>query len=104
MPITWRLPSRQAQLSAPSPPIDEGFALPPMEKSEALINERTKGIMICNPNNPTGYLYTRKEMNQIRDLVKKYDLISFSTKFIANLFSTDPPIFQPFTYKGLEKM
>ena len=54
--------------------IDEGFSLPKVEKFEELINERTRAIMICNPNNPTGYLYTRREMNQIRDLVKKYDL------------------------------
>ena len=47
--------------------IDEGFALPPIEKFEELITPRTKGILICNPNNPTGYLYTQKEMNQIRD-------------------------------------
>ena len=54
--------------------IDEGFALPSVEKFEELITERTKGILICNPNNPTGYLYTQKEMNQIRDLVKKYGM------------------------------
>ena len=54
--------------------IDDGFALPSMDKFEALITERTKGILICNPNNPTGYLYTRKEMNQLRDIVKKYKL------------------------------
>ena len=58
--------------------INEGFALPPVEKFEELITPRTKGILICNPNNPTGYLYTQKEMNQIRDLVKKYDLFLFS--------------------------
>ena len=44
--------------------IDESFALPPMERFEELINERTRGILICNPNNPTGYLYTRNEMNR----------------------------------------
>ncbi len=49
-----------------------------VEKFEELINERTRAILICNPNNPTGYLYTRREMNQIRDLVKKYDLYLFS--------------------------
>ena len=54
--------------------IEEGFSLPKVEKFEELINERTRAILICNPNNPTGYLYTRREMNQIRDLVKKYDL------------------------------
>ena len=54
--------------------IEEGFSLPKVEKFEELINDRTRAILICNPNNPTGYLYTRREMNQIRDLVKKYDL------------------------------
>ena len=49
--------------------IEEGFSLPKVEKFEELINERTRAILICNPNNPTGYLYTRREMNQIRDLV-----------------------------------
>ena len=58
--------------------IENGFALPPIEEFEKLINDRTRGILICNPNNPTGYLYTRKEMNRIRDLVKKYDLFLFS--------------------------
>ncbi|MDE5636385.1 MAG: aminotransferase class I/II-fold pyridoxal phosphate-dependent enzyme, partial [Muribaculaceae bacterium] len=54
--------------------IEDGFSLPPVEKFEELITPRTKGILICNPNNPTGYLYTRREMEQIRDLVKKHDL------------------------------
>ena len=58
--------------------IDDGFALPPVEEFEKLITPKTKGIMICNPNNPTGYLYTREEMNKIRDLVKKYELYLFS--------------------------
>lgn len=58
--------------------IEEGFALPSVERFEELITPRTKAILICNPNNPTGYLYTRKEMNQLRDLVKKYDLFLFS--------------------------
>ena len=60
--------------------IEEGFSLPKVEKFEELINERTRASMICNPNNPTGYLYTRREMNQIRDLVKKYDLYLFYLK------------------------
>ena len=64
--------------------IDEGFALPPVEKFEELITSRTKGILICNPNNPTGYLYTMKEMLQIRDLVKKHDLFLFPTRCIVN--------------------
>ena len=58
--------------------IEEGFCLPKVEKFEELINDRTKAILICNPNNPTGYLYTQKEMNQIRDIVKKHNLYLFS--------------------------
>ncbi len=83
--------------------IDEGFALPPMEKFEALINERTKGIMICNPNNPTGYLYTRKEMNQIRDLVKKYDLYLFSDEVYREFIYTGSPYISAFHLQGIEK-
>ena len=51
--------------------IDEGFSLPKVEKFEELINSRTRAIMICNPNNPTGYIYTSREMNQISDMVTK---------------------------------
>lgn len=54
--------------------IDTGFALPPIEQFEKLITDRTKAIMICNPNNPTGYLYSRHEINQLREIVLKYDL------------------------------
>lgn len=71
--------------------IDEGFALPDVKKFEALINERTKAILICNPNNPTGYLYTRREMNQIRDLVKKYDLYLFSDEVYREFIYTGSP-------------
>lgn len=65
--------------------IEEGFCLPKVEKFEELINEHTKAILICNPNNPTGYLYTQREMNQIRDLVKKYNLYFFLMRFTVNL-------------------
>lgn len=54
--------------------IEEGFALPPIEEFEALINPNTKAIMICNPGNPTGYLYTEEELMALRDLVLKHDL------------------------------
>ncbi len=83
--------------------IEEGFALPPVEKFESLINERTKGIMICNPNNPTGYLYTRKEMNQIRDLVKKYDLYLFSDEVYREFIYTGSPYISAFHLAGIEK-
>ncbi len=54
--------------------IDNGFALPPIEDFEKNINDKTKAILICNPNNPTGYLYSKKELETLRDIVKKYDL------------------------------
>lgn len=71
--------------------INEGFALPKVEKFEELINEKTRAIMICNPNNPTGYLYTRREMDQIRDLVKKYDLYLFSDEVYREYIYTGSP-------------
>lgn len=83
--------------------IEEGFALPPMEKFEALINERTKGIMICNPNNPTGYLYSRKEMNQIRNLVKKYDLFLFSDEVYREFIYTGSPYISACHLVGIEE-
>jgi len=83
--------------------IEDGFALPPIEKFEALINERTKGIMICNPNNPTGYLYTKSEMNQIRDLVKKYDLYLFSDEVYREFIYTGSPYISAFHLEGIEE-
>jgi aspartate aminotransferase len=58
--------------------IQEGFALPPIEAFEALITPRTKGILICNPGNPTGYLYSRNELETLRDIVKRHDLYLFA--------------------------
>lgn len=54
--------------------IDDGFALPPIAAFEDLITPKTKAILICNPGNPTGYLYSEEEMNQLAALVKKHDL------------------------------
>ena len=54
--------------------IKNGFALPPIEQFEEKINARTKGIIICNPNNPTGYLYSKKELESLRALAQKHDL------------------------------
>ena len=78
--------------------IEEGFSLPKVEKFEELINERTRAILICNPNNPTGYLYTRREMNQIRDLV------SSLTKFIVSISTRVHPISPHAISKALNKM
>jgi len=58
--------------------IESGFALPSIEQFEAAISEKTKGILICNPNNPTGYLYSEKEMQVLKELVIKHDLFLFS--------------------------
>jgi len=58
--------------------IATGFALPPMEAFEALITPRTKGIVICNPGNPTGYLYSQAELDTLRDIVQKHDLFLFA--------------------------
>lgn len=82
--------------------IEEGFALPPIEQFEALITPRTKGIMICNPNNPTGYLYTQEELNSIRDLVKKYDLFLFSDEVYREFCYTGSPYISAFHLEGIE--
>jgi aspartate aminotransferase len=83
--------------------IDDGFALPPVEEFEKLITSKTKGIMICNPNNPTGYLYTREEMNKIRDLVKKYDLYLFSDEVYREFCYTGSPYISAFHLDGIEQ-
>ena len=69
--------------------IETGFALPSVEEFEKLITPRTKGILICNPNNPTGYLYTQREMDALRDIVKRHDLFLFSDE-----------VYREFTYDG----
>ncbi|GAB1360184.1 pyridoxal phosphate-dependent aminotransferase [Porphyromonadaceae bacterium] len=82
--------------------IEEGFALPSVERFEELITPKTKAILICNPNNPTGYLYTQKEMNQIRDLVKKYDLYLFSDEVYREFCYTGAPYISCFHLDGIE--
>ncbi|MBP6065545.1 pyridoxal phosphate-dependent aminotransferase [Bacteroides sp.] len=94
--------SAGAKIRAVSSTIEEGFSLPKVEKFEELINERTKGILICNPNNPTGYLYTRREMNQIRDLVKKYDLFLFSDEVYREFIYTGSPYISACHLEGIE--
>ena len=83
--------------------IEEGFCLPKVKKFEELINERTKAILICNPNNPTGYLYTQKEMNQIRDLVKKYNLYLFSDEVYREFIYTGSPYISAMHLEGIEQ-
>ena len=83
--------------------IEEGFALPDVAEFEKLINPRTRGILICNPNNPTGYLYTRREMDRIRDLVKKYDLFLFSDEVYREFIYTGSPYISAFHLEGIEE-
>lgn len=58
--------------------IDDGFALPPISAFEEAITPRTRAIMICNPNNPTGYLYSKEELEKLREIVQKHDLFLFA--------------------------
>lgn len=83
--------------------IEQGFALPDVAEFEKLINERTRGILICNPNNPTGYLYTRREMNSIRDLVLKYNLFLFSDEVYREFIYTGSPYISACHLEGIEQ-
>ena len=95
--------SAGARIRTISTTIEDGFALPAVEKFEELINEHTRAILICNPNNPTGYLYTRREMNQIRDLVKKYDLYLFSDEVYREFIYTGSPYISACHLEGVEQ-
>lgn len=83
--------------------IEDGFRLPSVEAFEEQITPRTKAILICNPNNPTGYLYTRKEMMQIRDIVKKHDLYLFSDEVYREFIYTGMPYISAFHLEGIEE-
>ena len=82
--------------------IEDGFALPSIEDFEKVINERTRAIMICNPNNPTGTLYTREELEQLRDLVKKYDLYLFADEVYREYVYSDTPYVSAMHLEGIE--
>ena len=82
--------------------IDDGFKLPPVEKFEEQITPKTKAILICNPNNPTGYLYTKEEMRQIRDIVKKYDLFLFSDEVYREFIYSKEPYISACHLEGIE--
>ena len=83
--------------------MESGFALPPIEAFEELINERTKGILICNPNNPTGYVYTPQEMEQIRVLVKKFNIYLFSDEVYREFIYNDTPYVSACHLEGVEE-
>lgn len=83
--------------------ISDGFSLPPIEKFEALITPKTKGILICNPNNPTGYIYSRQELTKIADLVKKHNLFLFSDEVYREFCYTDKPFISALSLPGIEE-
>lgn len=83
--------------------IETGFALPPVEEFEKLITPHTKGILICNPNNPTGYLYTQREMDALRDIVKRHDLFLFSDEVYREFCYTGAPYISAFHLPGIEE-
>lgn len=83
--------------------IETGFALPKVEEFEKLINERTKAILICNPNNPTGYVYTPEEMQQIREIIKKHNLFLFSDEVYREFIYNDTPYVSACNLEGIEK-
>ncbi len=82
--------------------IENGYALPAIEEFEKLINERTRAIMICNPNNPTGTLYSNEELYQLRDLVKKHDLYLISDEVYREFRYSDNPYLSALHLEGIE--
>ncbi len=82
--------------------IENGFALPSVEEIEEQITDRTKAILICNPNNPTGYLYTPEEMDAIRKIVYKHDLFLFSDEVYREFDFSDRPYVSAMHLKKIE--
>lgn len=82
--------------------IKNGFALPPIEEFEKIITPKTKGIVVCNPNNPTGYLYSKEELEQLRQLVLKYDLYIYSDEVYREFCYDGNTHFSAMNLKGIE--
>ncbi len=82
--------------------IDTGFALPKISDFEKVITPKTKGIMICNPGNPTGYLYTKAELEALRDLVKKHDLFLLSDEVYREFCYDDKEYISVMHLDGIE--
>ena len=82
--------------------IKEDFALPPIADIEKKITSKTKGIIICNPNNPTGYLYSKEELEQLEEIVKKYDLYLFSDEAYREFCYDGAEHFSAMNLKGIE--
>jgi aspartate aminotransferase len=82
--------------------IEEDFALPPIEEIEKKITSRTKGIIVCNPNNPTGYLYSKEELLELREIVKKHDLFLFSDEAYRDFCYDGAVHFSAMNLEGVE--
>lgn len=82
--------------------IENGFALPPVSEFEKVITPKTKAIMICNPNNPTGYLYTRKELESLKQIVQKHDLFLFSDEVYKEFCYDDKEYVSVMHLEGIE--
>ncbi|WP_075601635.1 pyridoxal phosphate-dependent aminotransferase [Saccharicrinis aurantiacus] len=82
---------------------EDGFALPPIEEFEKLITYKTKGIFICNPNNPTGYLYSQEELNHLRDIVLKHDLYLLSDEVYREFCYDDQEHISALQLEGIEE-
>ena len=83
--------------------IDNGFALPPISEFEKLITEKTKAIFICSPNNPTGYLYSKEEMEALKDLVLKHDLYLFADEAYREFCYDGRTFLSPMHLSGLDE-
>jgi len=83
--------------------IEDGFALPPISEFEKLITPKTKGIMLCNPGNPTGTLYSKEALLQLGEIVKKYNLFLFSDEVYREFCYTDEPHFSVMHIPGIEE-
>lgn len=83
--------------------IEDGFALPPVSEFEKLITPSTRAIMICNPGNPTGYLYTKTELEALRDLVKKYNLFLFADEVYREFCYDGKEYFSVLNLNGIEE-
>ncbi len=83
--------------------IEENFALPPVESLEKLITPKTRGIMICNPNNPTGYLYSEEEIRKLGEIVKKHDLYLYADEVYREFCYDGHRHFSVMHLSGLEK-
>src|SRR6201996_2286992 len=83
--------------------IENGFALPPISEFEKVITEKTKAIIICNPNNPTGYLYSQEEMDALKALALKYDLYLFSDEAYREFCYDGRSFISPMHLDGLDE-